>query len=97
MTQLMKSLVLQRATAAYALMLVLTAVSFWLTVGRDGAGLGESSKLVWTQILALAGIKVRLVVLDFMELRTAPWRLRLTFELFVVAFVASLITINYTV
>jgi len=30
--------------------------------------------------LALAGWKVRLVLLDFMELRHAPWPLRLAFE-----------------
>jgi len=30
--------------------------------------------------LALAGWKVRLVVLDFMELRHAPWPLRIAFE-----------------
>lgn len=30
--------------------------------------------------LALAGWKVRLVLLDFMELRHAPWLLRLVFE-----------------
>jgi hypothetical protein len=31
--------------------------------------------------LALAGWKVRLVLLDFMELRHAPWPLRIAFEL----------------
>lgn len=41
-------------------------------------------------VLALASIKVRYVGLDFMELRSAPWKSRLLFEVYCFALWAVL-------
>lgn len=89
----MKPLIYQRATVAYAVMLALTVVSFCMTVGQGGSDVSRSVSVVWAASLVLAGIKVRLILLDFMELRSAPWGLRLGSELVVLATIVALITI----
>jgi hypothetical protein len=91
----MRELVYQRATAAVALLVLITALSFWLTVGHGAARLDAS--VVWTLVIVFAFIKVRWVMLDFMELRFAPMNLRLLFECFAVVVAAALITINWVV
>lgn len=87
----------RRATIIYGVLLALTALSFWLTVGHGGSAMNESADLVWAQIIVLVGIKIRFVFLEFMELRTAPWALRIGFETLVLAIVVALITVNGTV
>lgn len=91
----MRELVYQRATATCALLVLITTLSFWLTVGHGAARLDAS--IVWTLVIVLAFVKVRWVMLDFMELRSASTRLRLVFEIFAVAVAAALITINSVV
>jgi heme/copper-type cytochrome/quinol oxidase subunit 4 len=93
----MNELVRQRATVSYALLLVVTLVAFWLTVGHGGAGFSESQALIWTQIIVLAFVKVRWVLLDFMELRSAPIGLRALYELWGVAVAAVLIAFAWLV
>ncbi|ABK67382.1 conserved hypothetical protein [Mycobacterium avium 104] len=56
------------------MLIVATVVSYAL-----GADNGTGSVMV-VVVLAIAAIKVRLVGLDFMELRSAPIPLRLAFE-----------------
>lgn len=63
-----------RRNSTLLVLLAATAISFLLS--HDGA-LGV---LAGGGTLALAGIKGRLVLLDFMELRDAPRRWRLGFE-----------------
>jgi hypothetical protein len=87
----MKELVYQRATAIFALLVMITGYSFWLTAGHGGAGLHEARSVVWTQVIFLAFLKVRWVLLDFMELRSAPINLRLIFEAWVIGVAALLI------
>jgi heme/copper-type cytochrome/quinol oxidase subunit 4 len=89
----MRELVYQRATVAFALLVLITAVSFWLTVGHGAARLDASG--VWTLVIILAFVKVRWVMLDFMELRSAPMKLRLLFESFAVAVATALIVFNW--
>lgn len=93
----MRELAYSRATVIYLLLLLITAVSFWLTVGHGASALHEVRTLIWPQIIVLAFIKVRWVLLDFMELRSAPVKLRLLFEFWVVATAAALILINAVV
>ncbi|MFL6062857.1 MAG: cytochrome C oxidase subunit IV family protein [Marmoricola sp.] len=64
-----------RPTTVWALLMGATITTTWI-LSKDAfaATLGTAGTL------ALAGWKVRLVVLDFMELRHAPWPLRLAFE-----------------
>jgi hypothetical protein len=63
-----------RAGASWLVLIAATLVSCAL-----GADHGTGSAMV-VVVLAIAAIKVRLVGLDFMELRSAPMPLRLAFE-----------------
>ncbi len=91
----MRELVSQRATVVFGLLVFITGISFWLTAGHGAAGLRETQTLVWTQVIFLAFVKVRWVLLDFMELRSAPNKLRLLFEAWVVGVAAFLILANW--
>jgi caa(3)-type oxidase subunit IV len=63
-----------RAGASWLVLVVATIVS-WAVGAEHGTG-----SMVAVVVLAIAAIKVRLVGLDFMELRHAPLPLRATFE-----------------
>jgi hypothetical protein len=63
-----------RAGLSWVVLIVATLVSYAL-----GADHGTGSVMV-VVVLAIAAIKIRLVGLDFMELRGAPMPLRLAFE-----------------
>jgi hypothetical protein len=63
-----------RAGVSWLVLIVATLISYSL-----GADHGTGSVMV-VVVLAIAAIKVRLVGLDFMELRTAPVPLRAAFE-----------------
>ena len=63
-----------RAGVSWLVLMVATLISY--TLGADhGTG-----SVIMVVVLAIAAIKIRLVGLDFMELRTAPVPLRLAFE-----------------
>lgn len=93
----MRDLIQQRATYVFAGLVLITAIAFWLTVGHGAASLNEAQSIVWTEVIFLAYLKVRWILLDFMELRSAPIKLRLLFEFFAVALAAGLISINWLV
>lgn len=63
-----------RAGLSWLVLIVATLISYAL-----GADHGTGSVMV-VVVLAIAATKVRLVGLDFMELRSAPIPLRLIFE-----------------
>jgi hypothetical protein len=63
-----------RAGLSWLVLIVATLLSFAL-----GADHGTGSVMA-VVVLAIAGIKIRLVGLDFMELRSAPLPLRVVFE-----------------
>lgn len=67
----------------------LILVAFTLASWAFGADHGTAS-LVAVAVLGIAAIKVRLVGLDFMELRHAPIPLRAAFEVYCVALWALL-------
>jgi heme/copper-type cytochrome/quinol oxidase subunit 4 len=92
-----RDLVRQRATVSFALLLIVTLLSYWLTVGHGGSALDEGQSLVWTLVIVLAFIKVRWVLLDFMELRSAPIGLRLLYEAWGVGVAAGLIAFAWLV
>jgi hypothetical protein len=73
-----------RAGVSWLILVAATLASFAL-----GADHGTGS-LVAVAVLAIAAIKVRLVGLDFMELRHAPIPLRAAFEMYCVALWALL-------
>jgi hypothetical protein len=63
-----------RAGLSWLVLIMATLISYAL-----GADHGTGSVMV-VVVLAIAAIKVRLVGLDFMELRSAPMPLRVAFE-----------------
>ncbi|MCV7057501.1 cytochrome C oxidase subunit IV family protein [Mycolicibacterium gilvum] len=73
-----------RAGVSWLVLIAATVVSFAL--GADH-GTGSAMAVV---ILGIAAIKIRLVGLDFMELRNAPKPLRIAFEGYCVALWALL-------
>jgi Prokaryotic Cytochrome C oxidase subunit IV len=90
----MRELVRQRASVVFMALVLITGFSFWLTVGHGGALFKEVQSVVWAQVICLALLKVRWVLLDFMELRSAPIKLRLLFEGWVAGLAAALILTN---
>ena len=78
------SFVRNRAGASWLILIAATLVSFAL-----GADHGTGSSMV-VVVLGIAAIKVRLIGLDFMELRHAPVPLRAAFEVYCVALWALL-------
>lgn len=77
-------LVRNRAGFSWLLLIAATIVSW--AVGADH-GTGSAVAVI---VLAIAAIKVRLVGLDFMELRSAPTGLRAAFECYCFAIWAVL-------
>lgn len=73
-----------RAGLTWLLLVAATVVS-WAVGAEHGTG-----SMVAVVVLAIAAIKVRLVGLDFMELRHAPIPLRVTFECYCVGMWALL-------
>lgn len=83
---------LLRINVVWLLLVVATILSFameWLIDIGDGS----LSRYSAIPILAIAFIKVRFVILDFMELRDSPIVLRLVNELWIIATGAILIYI----
>lgn len=66
----------RRDIVIWALLVAFTLISWWLGHGPEQLG----ASLLTALILLVAIIKARLVILNFMELRTAPLALRLVLE-----------------
>ena len=77
-----------RATAIWVGLLVATGLSWQF---GHGFGFGEKSHYATAAILIITFVKIRFVFLDFMELRTAPWPLRMAFEVWAVSVCVVLI------
>jgi heme/copper-type cytochrome/quinol oxidase subunit 4 len=69
------SVMRERATAVWALLMVATCISTWL-LSKDAV----SPTVAIVGIFLIAAVKVRFVMLDFMELRHAPLPVRFAFE-----------------
>jgi hypothetical protein len=77
-------LVRNRAGVSW-LILVAATLASWLVGAEHGTG-----SMLAVVVLAIAAVKVRLVGLDFMELRHAPIPLRVAFEIYCAALWAVL-------
>jgi hypothetical protein len=84
----MRAFFLNPANRAWLVLLVATGATWWL--GEVGAA-GTAAILA---MLAIAFIKGRLIILDFMELRGAPLRWRLLLEGWLIL-VAGLVLLAY--
>ena len=73
----MPSLLRHKITFVWLVLILATALSWQL---GHGVGFGDRYPYATVAIVIIAFIKVRLVFLDFMELRHAPLPLRLAFE-----------------
>lgn len=65
----------QRVTAVWALLMAATGASTWL-LSKDAF----SPTIAVVGIILIAAVKVRFVMLDFMELRHSPLPVRIAFE-----------------
>jgi hypothetical protein len=73
----------------WILLVVITLLS-WET-----ASTAISHHVAATLVLILAFFKVRIIGLDFMELKTAPWPMRIGFDVWVVGVLTVLITLYW--
>ena len=86
----MKAFFLNSAHRAWLVLLIATGITWWLgEVGAAGTG-------AILAMLAIAFIKGRLVILDFMELRGAPLMWRRLFEGWLIL-VSGLIFLAYLI
>lgn len=77
-------------------LVTLTMASWWLGEADSGNSSYDLAT-VTTAIMVLGFFKVRLVGLHFMELRRAPWPLRLAFEAWVVIACAAILVVYWRV
>lgn len=82
----MASVSMNRAAIITWFVLVCASIATWLLIEDQGLGAPSAVSL----ILLIAVVKVRMIVLHYMELKHAPLRWRLVFELWPVV-AASLI------
>ena len=80
----MMSILNDKITYVWLLLAFLTGLSWLLADGYNPAD-PAAFTYVAVGLLALAFIKIRLVIMYFMEVRDAPWVLRGIFEVWVVA------------
>jgi heme/copper-type cytochrome/quinol oxidase subunit 4 len=84
----MNELLRRSASKVWLLLMAATIVTTWVLT-KDGI----TVRIATVSIVLIAAIKVRLVLLHFMELRHAPVPLRAIFEAWVVAVSGALIVI----
>lgn len=76
----------ERATTVWLALMVLTVVTTW---GLSKDFFGPAVAVVGTFLIA--GLKVRYVMLDFMELRFAPTASRIFFQVWIAVVVAIIL------
>jgi Prokaryotic Cytochrome C oxidase subunit IV len=80
----MKSILISNETLIWLLLVLLTGGSWFLGEQEIQATSNSSATTLISMAMILIGFfKVRLIGLHFMELRNAPWPLRLIFEAWV--------------
>ena len=89
----MGNLIKQRITAIWLVLVLATGLS-WVAAHSWGASLGARGETAF--VLIVAFFKVRLIMLDFMELREAPLPFRLFVELWAVIVCTALIAMAVT-
>lgn len=78
----------------WASLIALTLMSCWLSETR-GEDTGYEMGIITTAIMLVGFFKVRLVGMYFMELRLAPWPLRLAFEGWIVISCAAILLVYW--
>jgi hypothetical protein len=85
----MQWLLRSRTTFIWLLLILATALSWGVGHGFASPGL----RVAGTLIIVVAFVKVRFVLLDFMELRDAPRPMRFAAEGWVIAVCSALVTL----
>jgi hypothetical protein len=83
-------IVRSRITLIIALLFAITLISWCLGHGFDNI----PSRIATTLVILIAAIKIRFVMLDFMEIRTAPWLLRAFCETWIAGLALIIITLH---
>ena len=73
--------IVREVTYTWLCLVVLTGISLYLGEGSSADG---PSRWVPFAVVVLACVKIRIVILRFMEVQDAPWLLRGALELWVV-------------
>jgi hypothetical protein len=79
---------MRRMTLVWLILLLATSASTWWLSSEGGV-----VALASAAIVAIAGIKVRLIMIHFMELGRAPWPWRIVFEGWVVVVVLAILAV----
>jgi Prokaryotic Cytochrome C oxidase subunit IV len=87
----MTYLLCSRATALWLVLVALTILSLEFL---QGLTFGGSHRIAAIAVIIVAFAKVRLVGLEYMELRTAPLPLRLFFEVWVLVVMLAIIIVS---
>ncbi len=85
----MAPLLISRPTLIWIILLAATALSW----GVGAVFGGSAMRWAGASIIAVAFVKVRLVILEFMEIRRAPLPMRLAGEVWVLTLCATLVTL----
>lgn len=84
----MSELLRDPATRVWLLLMAATILTTWV-LAKDGL----PAQVATVAIVVIAAIKVRLVLLHFMELRHAPLPLRLVFETWTLAVTGAIVAL----
>lgn len=91
----MKALLNTKVTYVWCLLVLLTAVSWWLGDGYRPDNVA-AYKFIAIGLFILAFFKIRLIMMNFMELATAPILLRSIFETWVIVVCTVIIWLYMT-
>jgi len=89
----MTDLIQRRITAVWIFLILATGLSWQF---GHGFGFGDNVAYATVAILIVSFIKIRFVLLDFMELRYAPRPLRAAFEAWMVIVCATLVFLYWS-
>ena len=81
------TLLRERVTFVWIALMAATCVTTWV-LSKDAF----SPEVSVVGTFGIAGLKVRYVMLDFMELRRAPARARMVFEFWIIAVTVMILT-----
>ena len=79
-------------TPVWFVLMLATGISWWLATGAYSSAQG-ARRLATTCVLAIALIKVRLIIRHFMEVGRAPRALRLASDAWLLALGTALLTL----
>jgi hypothetical protein len=77
-----------RLPLTWLILCAITLVSWWIGARQDGTAAGI---VVFTAIILIATVKVRVIFWEFMEVRTAPARLKRMADAWLALLLAALL------